>query len=68
MHPNIPDDILLKLKKKNAAIMIIFSSVAIDGLENGRTSIDKLIDHVMQTIKIIWIAHVGIDLILMEVE
>lgn len=57
---NIPDEILLKLKEKNGAIMITFNSGALAGLENGNTNIEKLMDHLMHAIKIIGIDHVGI--------
>lgn len=57
---NIPDEILMKLKEKNGAIMITFNSGALAGIETGNTNIDKLIDHVMHAIKIIGIEHVGI--------
>jgi len=57
---NIPDEILLKLKEKNGAIMITFNSGILAGLENGRTDINRLIDHIMHAIEVMGSEHVGI--------
>lgn len=57
---NIPDEILLQLVEKHGAIMITFNSGALAGLDNGRTNIDKLIDHIMHAIKIVGIDYIGV--------
>ncbi len=57
---NIPDEILKKMAAKNGAIMITFNSGDLAGVKNGRTDIDRLIDHIMHAIQIAGIDHVGI--------
>ncbi|MCF8232183.1 MAG: dipeptidase [Bacteroidales bacterium] len=57
---NIPDLILRQLAKKQGAIMITFNSGDLAGLEEGRTTIDKLIDHIVHAVEIMGIDYVGI--------
>lgn len=57
---NISDKALTAMAQKGGAVMITFNSGNLAGVEEGRCSIEKLIDHIDYAVNLVGLEHVGI--------